>query len=67
MQVLNVFIMGYVTFSLGCYMVCTFCMFTESLLYEHSLDHFVGLFFFAVIFYISEFSFCLLYYFHPFY
>ena len=23
----------------------TFCMFTESLLYEHSLDHFVGLFF----------------------
>ena len=45
MQVLNVFIMGYVTFSLGCYMVCTFCMFTESLLYEHSLDHFVGLFF----------------------
>ena len=99
--VINVFIMGYVTFSLGCYMVCcsiaslavgwyiwvvliyihlrlttvptpsklntqrpgvslrsdvvfcmllyerfsTFCMFTESLLYEHSLDHFVGLFF----------------------
>ena len=98
----NVFIMGYVTFSLGCYMVCcsiaslavgyiylscshlysfasydrpyalkikypgtrgwpflldvvfcillykrfnTVCMFTESLLYEHSLDHFVGLFF----------------------
>ena len=23
----------------------TFCTFTESLLYEHSLDHFVGLFF----------------------
>jgi len=23
----------------------TFCMFTELLLYEHSLDHFVGLFF----------------------
>ena len=23
----------------------TFCMFTESLLYEHSLDHFAGLFF----------------------
>ena len=23
----------------------TFCIFTESLLYEHSLDHFVGLFF----------------------
>ena len=89
---LNVFIVGYVTFSSGCYMVCssvaslscshlysfasydrpyalkikypvtrgflldvvfcmllyerfsTFCTFTKSLLYEHSLDHFVGLF-----------------------
>ena len=36
----------------------TFCTFTASLLYEHCLDHFVGFFFLAVIFYISEFSFC---------
>ena len=29
----NVFIMGYVTFSLGCYMVCCFCRFISGRLY----------------------------------
>ena len=30
---INVFIMGYVTFSLGCYMVCCFCRFISGRLY----------------------------------
>ena len=42
-----------------------FSTFTVSLLYEHSLDRFLGWFSYCV-FYISEFSSCLLYHSHPF-